>query len=80
MGKVYVPPQVKVQFCSKDNNLSGIYEINLGNGIPFRNLLKIEKVVSIIGTTRINRGKSETVPIDFSHTHMESIATKYPRK
>lgn len=38
MGKVYVPPQVKVQFCSKDNNLSGVYEINLGNGIPFRNV------------------------------------------
>lgn len=39
MGKTYVPPQVKVQFCSADNrNISGVYEINLGNGIPFRNV------------------------------------------
>ena len=48
--------------------------------MPLRNLLKIENVVSIIGTARINRGKSETVPEDFPHTHMESIATKYPKK
>lgn len=38
MGKTYVPPQVKVQFCSKDSNLSGVHEITLGNGIPFRNV------------------------------------------
>ena len=48
--------------------------------MPFINLLNIENVVSIIGTASISRGKSETVPEDFSHTHMESIATKYPRK
>ena len=48
--------------------------------MPLRNLLKIEKVVSIIGTAKINRGKSETFPEDFSHTYMESIATKYPKK
>ena len=39
MGKVYVEPQVKVQFCSKNNvNLTGVHVITLGNGIPFRSL------------------------------------------
>jgi len=36
MGKVYVPPQIKLQFSSKSGNISGIYEVTLGNGIPFR--------------------------------------------
>lgn len=39
MGKKYVPPQVKIQFCSKNNvNLTGVHVITLGNGIPFRSL------------------------------------------
>ena len=39
MGKVYVEPQVKLQFCSEDNvNLTGVHVVTLGNGIPFRSL------------------------------------------
>jgi len=37
-GRTYVPPMVKIQFCSKDKDISGVYEVTLGNGIPFRNV------------------------------------------
>ena len=39
MGKVYVPPQVKMRVITKDGEkVSEIYKINLGDGIPFRTL------------------------------------------
>ena len=39
LGKVYVPPQIKVRIISEDGKkLSEIYKINLGNGVPFRSL------------------------------------------
>lgn len=38
MGKTYVPPSVKIQFCSKDRDISGVYEVTLGEGIPYRNV------------------------------------------
>ena len=36
MGTVYVPPQIRLQFWSDKGALSGIHEVTLGNGIPFR--------------------------------------------
>ena len=39
LGKVYVPPQVNIQFIDEKNiPLSKVYPIKLGNGIPFRSL------------------------------------------
>ena len=39
MGRLYVPPQVKFQFCNnKGENIGNVQVLNLGNGIPFRTL------------------------------------------
>ena len=39
LGTVYVPPQIKVRIIDENGkNLTEIYKINLGNGIPFRSL------------------------------------------
>lgn len=36
-GTVYVPPQINIQFVDSNNNdISKVYTIKLGNGIPFR--------------------------------------------
>jgi hypothetical protein len=37
--KTYVPPQINIQFIDGNNkNISQIYTIKLGNGVPFRSL------------------------------------------
>ena len=38
MSKVLVGPQVKIQFCSKNGPISGVYEVELSNPVPFRNV------------------------------------------
>lgn len=39
MFKTYVPPQVNIQFVdTNQKNISKVYTIKLGNGIPFRSL------------------------------------------
>lgn len=39
LGKNYVPPQIKIKFCNKDNiAVTKIQKINLGEGVPFRSL------------------------------------------
>jgi len=38
MGNTYVQPQLKIQFYAKNKSISGIYEINLVNSIPFRDV------------------------------------------
>lgn len=39
MGTLYVPPQVKLQFCNENGDLNGkVMVLKLGNGIPFRSL------------------------------------------
>lgn len=38
MGKKYVVPEVKLQFCTDKNDLSNVLVLKLGNGIPYRSL------------------------------------------
>ena len=39
MGNLYVPPQINFKVCDLNNkDVSKIYTINLGNGVPFRSL------------------------------------------
>ena len=39
LGKVYVPPQVKLRLVTEEGlKISEVYKINLGDGVPFRSL------------------------------------------
>ena len=39
LGKKYIPPQLKIKFCNKENiAVTNVQKINLGQGVPFRSL------------------------------------------